>query len=82
MTKKYTTCKTVIKQGKRRLEYVNHRSKTRLPIKVGKKGGLSVKPRNSKNRRYIKSVCKKTHCDGKFWQTVESIKKSKSKSKK
>ena len=42
MTKKYTTCKTVIKQGKRRLEYVNHRSKTRLPIKVGKKGGLNL----------------------------------------
>ena len=35
MAKKYTTCKTVIKQGKRRLEYVNHRSKTRLPITVG-----------------------------------------------
>ena len=36
MTKKYTTCKTVIKQGKRRLEYVD-KSKTRLPITVGKK---------------------------------------------
>lgn len=73
---KYTECKTVVKQGKRRLEYVNNRRGTRLAIRVGERGGLSVKSRTSQSRRYIKSVCEKTNCDGKFWSTVKSMRKS------
>ena len=61
---------------------INTRSNTKLPIKIGSRGGLSVQSRSSKNRRYIKSTCKKTKCDGQFWRTVDSIRKSNRKTRK
>ena len=71
-----TECKTVIKQGKRRLEYINHARKTRLPIKVGTHGGLSVKSRRSKTRRYVSSTCRERAIDKLFWATVKTMGKS------
>ena len=71
-----TECKTVVKQGKRRLEYVNAVTKTRLPIKVGPRGGLSVKSPGTKTRRYIKSTCEQRAIDKLFWKTVHSMRKS------
>lgn len=78
---KYTECKTALQKTssgkkKRVLMYVNNKNNTKLPVKVGARGGLSVKSRSSKNRRYIKGVCKKTKCDGQFWKTVENMRKS------
>lgn len=77
----FIDCKTKIIQNKRRLQYLNYRTKKNLPIVVGKRGGLSIKPPNSKRRRYITQSCKKVRNNAMFWITVENMKKKMSKKK-
>ena len=77
--KTYVICKTKVLQSKRRLQYVNHRTNKTMPIVVGKRGGLSVKPPNSKSRRYVTKRCMKNSQNNKlFWVTVENMKKKRS----
>ena len=66
-------CKTVLKGNKRKLSYYNKKTKKSLPIVVGKRGGLSVKSRNAKKRRYLNSTCKKS-ASKPFWNTVKNMK--------
>ena len=55
------------------LRYVNSKSE-RVPIKVGPRGGLSIKPKTAKNRRYLTKTCESKGNTG-FWKRVSSIRK-------
>ena len=74
-------CKTVVEQRKRKLRYVNNKTKKSYIIVVGARGGLSVKPPGSKSRRYIKKECKKNGSKY-FWETAEQMKNKKAKTMK
>ena len=74
-------CKTVVEQGKRKLRYVNNKTKRSYIIVVGARGGLSVKPPGSKTRRYVKKQCKKSGSKH-FWDTAEQMKNKKAKTMK
>jgi len=74
MGKSFIECKTVVEKGKRRLRYVNTRTKKNLPIVVGARGGLSIKSPGSKSRRYVKKQCSKSNPGKQFWETAKSLK--------
>ena len=65
-------CKTVLKGNKRKLSYYNKKTKKSLPIVVGKRGGLSIKSRNAKERRYLSTTCTKS-AGKSFWKTVKNM---------
>ena len=83
---KYTKCVTKIMtisgRKKRVLKYVNEKNKTERQLVVGPKGGVSYKPPNSKTRRYVSSICKKTDCSKSFWDEVKRQAKKKSHTRK
>lgn len=81
MGKSFTECKTVIENGHRRLRYINTRTKKNLPIRVGSKGGLSVKSPGAKSRRYIKKQCSKSNPGKQFWITAKNLKNKSMKKK-
>ena len=81
MGKSFIECKTVLENGKRRLRYVNTRTKKNLPIVVGSKGGLSVKPPGAKSRRYVKKQCLKANAGKQFWEIAKSAKNKSMKKK-
>ena len=68
-------CKTKVVQNKRKLVYINKRTKKQFPIVVGKRGGLSIKTPNSKSRRYVKKTCKDAVVRPSFWEQVKNLKK-------
>ena len=68
-------CKTKIVQNKRKLVYINHRTRKQYPIVVGKRGGLSIKSPGSKTRRYVKQVCEKSDAPASFWKQVSNLQK-------
>lgn len=50
-------CKIIPGKG---MVLFNNRTEKSIPIKVGKRGGLSVKSSKAKAPRYLRSTCKKT----------------------
>lgn len=70
-------CKTKVVQNKRKLVFINKRTKKQFPIVVGKRGGLSIKSPTSKSRRYVKKMCKGAIVKPSFWQQVKNLKKHK-----
>ena len=70
-------CKTKIVQNKRKLVYINKRTKKQFPIVVGKRGGLSIKTPTSKSRRYVKKTCKHAIVRPSFWEQVKNLQKLK-----
>ena len=70
-------CKTKVVQNKRKLVYINKRTKKQFPIVVGKRGGLSIKTPNSKSRRYVKKTCKDAVVRPSFWEQVKNLKNRK-----
>lgn len=79
--KKFTKCTVVNSRGTKVLQYQNERTGRKLPITVGARGGISVKP-PGKTRRYMKSVCKKTQCSKNFWKTRDAIVKARKEGRK
>ena len=78
---KFTKCTVVNSRGTKSLLYQNERTKRKLPITVGVRGGISVKA-PGKTRRYMKSVCKKTQCSKNFWNTRDNIVKARKEGRK
>lgn len=76
-----TECKvstiTVSGRKKRVLHYVNHQTKTKKILIVGKRGGISYKSPNSKTRRYMRTTCKNTKCSATFWNEVDRLSRKK-----
>lgn len=70
-------CKTKVVQNKRKLVYMNKRTKKQFPIVVGERGGLSIKSPNSKSRRYVKKICKQAVVRPSFWEQVRNLQKHK-----
>lgn len=66
-----TKFKTISGVKKRVLKYVNKKTKTERQLVVGPKGGISYKSPNSKTRRYVSSICKKSDCSKSFWSEVK-----------
>jgi len=73
---------TISGRKKRVLKYVNEKNKTEKRLVVGPKGGVSYKSPNSKTRRYVSSICKKSECSKSFWDEVKRQAKNKSQTKK
>ena len=75
---KYTKCVTkimTISGRKKCFKICQRENKTERQLVVGPKGGVSYKPPNSKTRRYVSSICKKTDCSKSFGRSEKTSQK-------